>query len=175
MNAGKFETGAIGRQPSAAEAWRNLALDVGVALEALEEDECIVLSAKQSNLFVQFMAQGSFGMRAEAVSDYFLPEDGHLSEAQAAVLLALGWNGPTKLPDELEAGGPSPDGSANYFIDLAKPVPYDALGVLAAETLGNVFRIGHPGVLEYTAFGPNRTSIRFPHLGLRRRSAQRPF
>jgi hypothetical protein len=139
-------------------------------LAALEEDEFIVLSVKNSSQFIQFAAQGSFGMRAESVSDFYLPEQAHLSDRQVAKLLELGWNAPTNLPDELELGGQKkPDGSPNYYLDVASPVPHDILAALAAATLVSVFGVGHPGELEYTAVSRDGGSVRFPNLGLRRR------
>ena len=51
-----------------------------VVLAALEEDEHLLLQVKGTNRYVQFMDQGGYGMRAETVSDYYLPEDEHLGE-----------------------------------------------------------------------------------------------
>jgi hypothetical protein len=67
-------------------------------------------------------------------------------------------------------GGPKPDGSSNYFLDLARPVPYDLLAGLAVITFKEVFGVAHPGELEYNAFSTDRMSVRFPHLGLKRRA-----
>ena len=156
-------------QPRAADAWRQFAYELSIALEALEEDEFLIIQLKSAHRFIQFAAQGSFGMRAEAVSDFYLEEREHLTPQQAVQLVELGWNAPTKLPDELELGRHTADGSPNYFLDLAKPVPYDSLAGLAVATLGDVFGAGHPGELEYSAFAADKTCIRFPHLGLRRR------
>lgn len=65
-------------------AWETFTRELAVALEALNEDEFLVLIVKQKNYFVQFAAQGSFGMRAEAVSNLYLPDGRHLSPEQSA-------------------------------------------------------------------------------------------
>jgi hypothetical protein len=124
-----------------------------------------VLSLKRRNRFVQFMNQGEAGMRAEAVSDFYLPEKEQLSERDRKVLLELGWDAPTALPDEF---GHSPDGSPNYFLDLANPVPLDEVAVLAVNTLVHVYGAEHPGMLEYSTGSEANVSIRFPDLGIRR-------
>src|SRR5437879_3819022 len=93
VNASRREDGqmridpSIGRQVrtisiqySAVEAWRQFAHELSLTLEALEEDEFLTLSVKRSNRHVQFAGQGSFGMRAEAVSDFYLPDNEHLNK-----------------------------------------------------------------------------------------------
>jgi hypothetical protein len=136
-----------------------------LALRGLEEDEWLVLSLKRRNRFVQFMNQGGAGFRVEAVSDYFLNDDDRLSEADRALLLEMGWSPPTNLPDEF---GHKPDGSPNYFLDLANPVPLYDLTALAVNTLNDVHGATHPNSLEYSTGSGANTSIRFPNLGIRR-------
>jgi hypothetical protein len=109
-------------------------------------------------------------MRVEAISNLYLPEDKHLTPEQSARMLELRWNGPTALPDELEPGGMKADGSPNYFLDVARPVPYDVLAQLATATLRDVFGAPHPGGLEYQGLGTGNLSIRFPNLGIRRQT-----
>ena len=156
------------RQPDTQEAWNLFAGNLVAALRALEEDEYLVLGVKGTGRYVQFMSQGAFGMRAESVSDFYLPEDDHLSEADYHELLRLGWHAPTQLPD---AFGHSFDGSANYFLDLAQPVSVEDVAVMAVLTLIHVHAAGHPGRLEYRAHSCEGQSIRLPHLGLRRMAA----
>jgi hypothetical protein len=162
-------------QPSSSEAWKGFVLELTTALRALEEDEFLIISVKKTNRFVQFAAQGSFGMRAEVTSDFYLPEEEQLSKKQYSALLQLGWNAPSNLPDQLEPGrGHKSDGSPNYFLDIARPVPFELLAQLAVATFRGVFGAGHPGNLQYSAFGEGRVSIRFPHLGVRRRLGDSP-
>jgi hypothetical protein len=159
---------AAPKQPLAREAWKEFADRLVPALVGLEEDEFLVLTIKGTNRYVQFVDQGAYGMRAEAVSDYYLPEDEHLSEEDYAALMRLGWNAPTNLPDQF---GHKADGSPNYFLDLARPVSYLDVAVLAVHTLANVYGASHPGRLEYDAKSMDGMSIRFPHLPVRRRPA----
>jgi hypothetical protein len=155
------------RQPKTLDAWRRFAYELANALRGLEEDEWLVLSAKNRNRFVQFMNQGGAGFRAETVSDFYLKDEDQLSESDRAFLLELGWEAPTNLPDEF---GYRPDGSPNYFLDLANPVPLDELAALAVATLADVHGAMHPNALEYSTGGGDNRSIRFPNLGIRRAS-----
>jgi hypothetical protein len=152
------------RQPKTADAWERFEHELALALAALEEDEWLILSLKQRQRFVQFVNQGDAGLRAETVSDYYLEEGDQLSDGDRALLLKLGWDAPTNLPD---AFGYRPDGSPNYFVDLAHPVPCDELAALAVATLKTVHGAVHPGVLEY-ATGGFGAGPRFPNLGIRR-------
>lgn len=154
-------------QPAAKDAWIEFAAELETSLAALQEDEYLIVAIKRTNRFVQFSAQGAFGMRVEATSNFYLPERESLGEEEHAVLLALGWHPPTNLPDGLDLEGHKPDGSPNYFVDAAQPVPLDAIALLAVNTLVGVFGAEHPGSLEYTAFGEGGTSIRFPSLRIR--------
>jgi hypothetical protein len=153
------------RQPSTAEAWKRFAWELAHALRGLEEDEWLILSLKRCNRFVQFMNQAGAGYRAEAVSDFYLGEKEQLRERDRGALLELGWDAPTNLPDEF---GHRPDGSSNYFLDLANPVPFDELALLAVNTLVHVYGAEHPGMLEYSTGSEGNASIRFPNLGIRR-------
>ena len=153
------------RQPKTRDAWMRFAHELVLALRGLEEDEWLVLSLKRRNRFVQFMNQGGAGFRVETVSDFFLNDDDRLSEADRALLLEMGWGPPSNLPDEF---GHKPDGSPNYFLDLANPVPLYDLAALAVNTLNDVHGATHPNSLEYTTGSSANTSIRFPNLGIRR-------
>lgn len=155
---------AAPRQPDTPEAWKQFAGNLVAALRALEEDDYLILKVKGTNRFVQFVSQGAFGMRAESVSDFYLPEDEHLSQEDYHQLLRLGWRPPTQMPREF---GHDFDGSPNYFLDLAQPVAVEDLAVMAVLTFIHVHAAGHPGRLEYRAQSTEGTLIRLPHLGLR--------
>lgn len=154
------------RQPLTSEAWKEFADHLMTALIGLEEDEYLILQVKGSNRYVQFMDQGRYGMRMETVSDYYLPEDDHLTEEDYRLLMTLGWHAPTQVPG---TAGHDPDGSPNYYLDLAHPVPIPDMAVMAVMTLANVHGAGHPGGLQYDARSTEGMSIRFPHLPIRRR------
>ena len=158
------------RQASAAERdWNRFATDLAVCLGDLEEDECLIVSCKRANYFVQFAAQGKHGMRAEAVSNSFIePPEALLSVEDYDRLIELGWlratNEPPTEPGEYEA----PDGSPNFYMDIEPPVEFEALARLATQTLRDVYRVRHPGELQYGAFDDDGTEIRFPALRLKR-------
>ena len=153
------------RQPRTDDAWKGFTHELSVALAGLEEDERLIILIKNTNRFVQFAHQGTAGMRVEAVSGFYLPDQQALEEQDHALVLKLGWGAPTNLPDEF---GHRPDGSPNYFLDLAQPVPLAVVAMLAVNTLRSVFKAEHPGLLEYTTGSETNQSIRFPNLGIRR-------
>jgi len=154
------------RQLSTIDAWRQFGHELARTVQALEEDEWIVLGVKGRHRFVQVMDQGAAGIRVETVSDFYLGDGERLSDADAARLLAMGWHAPTRLPD---AFGHDPDGSPNYFLDLAHPVPMWDLMALLINTLVDVHGAQHPNALEYTT-GPS-DALRFPNLGIRKSRA----
>lgn len=157
------------RQPLTSDAWKEFADRLVVALVGLEEDEYLILKVKDSDRYVQFMDQGRYGMRMETVSDYYLPEGDHLTEEDYRYLMKLGWHAPTLLPG---TSGHESDGSPNYYLDLAHPLPIQDIAVMAVLTLVNVHNAGHPGALEYDARSTGGMSIRFPHLPIRRRAEE---
>ena len=175
MNEGTRRVGATAprfladapRQLKTQDAWTRFAHELATALQGLEEDEWLVLSLKKRNRFAQFMNQGGAGYRAETVSDFYLEGRRRLSESDRATLLDLGWEAPTNLPDEF---GYRPDGSPNYFVDLANPVPLHELAALAVATLVNVHGAHTLTALQYSTGGSDNRSIRFPNLGIRRSS-----
>jgi hypothetical protein len=155
-------------QPSARDAWLRFTYELDVALGAMEEDEFLVVQIKKKNRYVQFAAQGAFGMRAEAASNFYLPEGESLNEVQNGVLLELGWHPPSKLPPELNIPHDA-DGSANYYLDLAAPVPYARLALLSVNTL-RLFGATHPGELQYSAFARSGTEIKIAGLSIKRKA-----
>jgi hypothetical protein len=154
-------------QPSAATAWAEFAVELSRALADLNEDEYLMISTKRNPYYIQFAGQGSFGVRAETISNQYLPRDKKLPNEVATVLVELGWKTPTKLPENPDPEGHSPDGSPNYFLDIAPPVPYDALAKLSVQTL-MILGAKHPGALQYKAFNEAKENIRFPNLRIMR-------
>ncbi|MFX1761438.1 hypothetical protein PWP93_02350 [Paraburkholderia sp. A1RI-2L] len=154
-------------QSNVDEDWARFSADLALILSDLDEDEFLIISTKKTGLYVQFAAQGKFGMRAEAVSNNYV-DDETLPHDARVVMHDLGWNSPTKLPARADPEGHTSDGSPNFFIDAASPVPYEAIASLAVVTLRFVFRVGHPGELKYRSFGDKADSIRLPTLRIAR-------
>ena len=156
--------------PNTDETWRELANAIASCLPALEEDEFLIISHKRANYFVQFAAQGSFGVRVEATCNAFIDPNDVLTDEQYAVMAQLGWQRATERL--LESGAPQdPDGSPNFFLSLPNPVNRAALGQLTVATFRTVYGVLHPGELQYRAFGDGGASIRFPTMGLKRERA----
>lgn len=153
-------------QPTTGEAWKGFTTRLEMVLADLEEDDFLILSSKRANSYIQFAAQGAYGMRVEATSNAFLDEEHQLSSSDQERLFTFGWQAPTYLKAK---GTKEPaDGAPNYFIDIAAPLPHHAIAVIAADTLRQVYNVQHPGELEYRSFNMDKTKIRHPTLGLKR-------
>jgi hypothetical protein len=152
-------------QASADQEWERFAYDLAICLADLSEDEFLIVSSKNKNYFVQFVAQGQFGVRIEAASNIYVePPEAVLSAEDYSAMGELGWKCPTEVP-----GPPlDPDGSPNFFIDLSSPVDFGCLAALAVHTLRRIYCIQHPGQLQYKSFASDGTEIRFPTLRLKR-------
>jgi len=154
------------QQPPAGKEWDRLADDLAVCLADLSEDEFLILSSKRENYFVQFAAQGQFGMRIEAASNVYVePPEAVLAADEYSAMAELGWKSPTGVPGSEPR---DPDGSPNFFLDLALPVNFRRVADMAVQTLRQVYRISHPGQLQYRSFESSGIEIRFPILRLKR-------
>jgi hypothetical protein len=137
------------------------------ALGDLHEDEFLVFSVKSRDYFVQFASQGAFGMRAEATSNTFIDEyEDRLSMMSQIDMRRLGWNEPTYAPSE--GSIIYSDGSCNYYLNAAPPVPYVTLAALTVDTFREVYGLRYPSELVYAAYAEDGVSIRFPLLGIQR-------
>jgi hypothetical protein len=151
-------------------AWEPFALTLAKVLGGLQEDQFLIISAKHSNHYVQFMAQGSYGMRVETTSNAYLGKEEKLEHEQLQALKMLGWNVPTGKPQDATPEK-QPDGSPNYFREFPAPIDENAIAKLALDTLVHVLRIPHPGMLEYDASeldGERSFPLAFGDLGLKR-------
>ena len=137
-------------------AWPAFEKRLAETLGALEEDQYLVVSAKRGWAYVQFAAQGSFGLRAECVGNNYLDEAHALSAGQKARLRKIGWSSPRKTE------------SPNFFRDFDRPVPCADAARMAVRALTEVFEIPHPGALMYKAFDKKDRTILVPTLGLKR-------
>jgi hypothetical protein len=146
--------------------WPAFAQKLAKVLGQLEEDQFLIITAKQSNRYVQFAGQGSYGLRAETVSNHFLDKSERLDRKQLAALRKAGWLAPT---NRAKSATPEkdPDGSPNFFVDFPVPVPCEAVAELAVGTLSTIFCVPHPGMLEYEAFDDVGKRLQLGELGLK--------
>jgi hypothetical protein len=129
-------------QPPAEQEWKRFTGDLALCLTDLSEDEFLILSSKRLDYYIQFAAQGQFVMRAEATSNtYIKPAEAALSTHDYVAMGQLGWKSPTEGPNPT----PDPDGSSNFFIDVALPVDFGSIAELAVHTLRRVYHLHHPG------------------------------
>jgi len=146
-------------------AWQPFAQKLALALETLIEDQYLVISRKGTNEFVQFAAEGSWGLRMESTSNHYRLPDAQLNDEQTKALVGMGWQLPTHDQD---ADDLNPDGSANFYRDCARPLDFSELAAIAVATFTGVMSIAHPSRLEYEAFDRDGEAIAMPDLGLKR-------
>ena len=153
------------RSSNLSAAWHPFAKKLASVLKKLKEDQCLIVSVKRTNRFVQFAAQGAHGMRVETTSNSYLAKPHQLNERQIATLIDAGWQNPTGTPTDATPER-DPDGSPNFFVDLSRPVSFKAVADLAVRTLSEVLRVPHPGFMQYAAFNADMKAIALPELGL---------
>jgi hypothetical protein len=144
--------------------WPAFERNLAACLPLLEEDQFLVLNA--TDCYVQFVALGPDGMRAEAMSNQYAEETGVLlTERDCAALSALGWHLPT---DEAAEPGAETEteGSPNFYLDASAPVDFGALASLALSTFRLGFEVGEPYELRYMAGSFSGESLVFSDLGI---------
>ena len=158
-------------RPSRSKAWPQFTTALASTLSALDEDQFVVISRKDRPWYVQFVALGSFGMRAEMVSNSYLADTEQIPDESITTALALGWQNPTGDPD---ASTPEhdPDGSPNYFREWPQPVAFIDVARIAVDTLIDVLAAPHPGTLTYDARTASGMQLVLPSLGLKPESAR---
>lgn len=147
--------------------WPDFAAKLSAILSALQEDQFLILSDKNSRRYIQFAAQGVYGMRAEVSSNAYLVRHDRFTDAQLAQLAVEGWHPPTGSPDEATPED-DPDGSPNFFIQYPDPIDSVRIANQAVSTLIGIFRIPHPGFLTYEGADCQGNAMTFPALGLKR-------
>lgn len=152
--------------------WESFESNLASTLPVLK-DECLVISSREGNRFVQFSADPQRGLFAETVSNGFLPTPERLDDGQVTALLALGWSAPTHDPDA-SAPVPPPQGSPNFFRHFPSPVSAPEAARVAVRTLAEVHRLSGPEALEYRAFDGAGTPVVLPALHIAATAAAEP-
>lgn len=147
-------------------AWEPYSMTLAQALGALSDGQYLVLECKDRPGFVQFVVHGVHGLRAELVSNHYLPPEAQLTPESIETATDLGWHPPTGSPEE-STPEQDPDGSANFFRDWALPVPFIEAARLAVDSLVDVLAVPHPRYLRYQAFTSGGSAILLPALGER--------
>ncbi len=155
--------------------WDGFERDLTTVLAALENDQPLVISSKRGNRFVQFMkgvsSEGGVPqLRAEAVSNDFLPRSRRLTRKQLAALVELGWSAPTHRAREPAV----PNGSPNFHRDFEGTLPFGEIARFAVSTLAEIFKVALPKDLEYRSFQePGGKEVLLPALGISRERPRR--
>ena len=111
---------ALRHKTSVSVPWLAFEKRLAEAIGALKEDQYLVLSKKRGWGYVQFAAQGFYGIRGECVSNHYLDAAHALTRAQIDALGALGWLAPTGTPEEVRANEKK-GGSPNHHRDFEGP------------------------------------------------------
>lgn len=146
--------------------WPEFMCRLAEVLGRLEEDQYLVINIKQTNKYVQFAGQGSYGLRAETTSNYYLEKGEKLDRKQVVALKSMGWHTPTGKPGQATPKK-DPDGSPNFFAEFESPIQGETVASMAVETLAGVLGVTHPGMLEYEAFDSSGAALEFRQLGLK--------
>jgi hypothetical protein len=152
-------------EPVTASHWADFSADLAKALSTLTCGQYFILEQANQKGYVQFASQGDLGLRAETVSNAYLPADSQLDPAQLAALTALGWRPPTHAPGAPAAERPR-SGSVNHHADFDAPLQFDAIAALAMRTLGEIFNVVGAGQLRYRAFDKRGGVLTIPVVGL---------
>lgn len=147
--------------------WQAFGERLQAELIRMVEDQFLVITIKETNRFVQFAAQGAEGMRAEATSNHYLSGRERLDAKEMRALVKLGWRSPTGSPVEATPER-DPKGSSNFFVDIANPIDFEQLAVLAIRSLSEVYGAPHEGFLQYAAFEYGGGSFALPALQIKR-------
>ncbi len=151
--------------------WTPFEAALATALAGLAEDQFLILSIKNPGAdddaprfvrFVQFAAQGAYGMRVEAISNEFLHDADRLEQPQIDALRADGWLAPTSGAGDTPET--DPDGSPNFWRQWENPVPMHKVAHLAVTALRDVYGAPHPGFLTVEAYDTEGNAVAVPDL-----------
>lgn len=146
--------------------WAPFANNLGQVLRCLQEDQFLILKAKQGNRYLQFSSQGEWGMRVEVVSNHYLQGGDRLTRKETAWLRAHGWNAPTGKPSH-STPEKDPDGSPNYHIQFPASAKVADIVSLVIDTMIHGLSLPYPGALSYESFDNESGSLIFDELGLK--------
>jgi hypothetical protein len=140
-------------------AWAGFTRRLAAVLGKLQDRQYLILLVGDSNRYVQFAGGGEEGMRAEVVSNRFLPEGEQLDDAMLELLVRAGWNPP-------DPEGARTVHSPNHSRDFSAPVDVTGIARGAVRVLRDIFGVSSPDRLKYHAFPSGGGTLRFPLLGL---------
>lgn len=152
--------------------WHRFAINLQTAIDAIEEDEILILSHTAANVFVQLMRTDDVFFLEAVSNQYIEPPTSLLDEAHFARAVQLGWQPPTETADDavvLDWMGRSEVGSPNFFREWPRRTP--GAGQFLVQTLQQVYGVRGPSVLQYSSFHRHTcVEVRWPLLGIPRYS-----
>jgi hypothetical protein len=149
------------------DGWASFVGRLASALEGIRGSKYLILEVAGRQRFVQFAGDEDGSMRAEAISNAYLPPHDQLTVQQLQALDELGWRPPTHEPD-VAVSGEAAMGSPNHYIDFPGPAPCSDVALIAVRTLRDVFGAASVDDLEYHAFERDGPDLDYPGLCRRR-------
>ena len=120
------------KKRKAIDAWEQFTADLALCLSDLDEDDFLIVGARQKNHYVQFSAQGAYGMRAEAACNSYIDPPDVLSVEDYERMAELGWGAATDSAEQDQTDERSPDGSKlPEFVEVSTFVPKALLNAAA--------------------------------------------
>lgn len=143
-------------------AWKTLERELGRALSLMGEGEWqyLILSDQGTGRYVQFAVKAAEPLRAEALSNDYLPPAEALGKAQVKALVDLGWTPPSRA--RKPAG--KQRAPSNFVRVFDRPVDHGEVAAFAVRTLRDVFQTPFPARLDYHAFEKGGAAVLVPTL-----------
>lgn len=158
----------LGRD-STESSWLASTQNLARVLPGFKAGQYLIIEDRASGYYVQF-AFLSGGLRAEAVSNNYLPDHRKLTRSAILAMGALGWQMP--VSPQAAAGIQSGYSRSNFYRYFLwpgppyKPVPFEQVAGFVMKSLRDIYSVEHPDRLRYVSFQGNvgRRSI-FPGWG----------
>lgn len=158
----------LGRD-STESSWLASTQNLARALPGFKAGQHLIIEDGASGYYVQFTFL-SGGLRAEAVSNNYLPDHRKLTHSAILAMGALGWQMPASRQTATGIqSGYSRSNFYRYFLWSGppyKPVPFEQVAGFVMKSLQDIYSVEHPDRLRYVSFQGNagRRSI-FPGWG----------
>ncbi|MEE2034043.1 T3SS (YopN, CesT) and YbjN peptide-binding chaperone 1 [Rhodococcus chondri] len=140
-------------------AWRAFRAHLADHVAAMHDDDGLVLeplaeeSGGPAGPCVQFYAWGDGQVRCEVPSNTHLADDRRLQPGDEALLQELGWQPPSRGPED-----PEDTGSPAFWLD--RPSSWaDQLADIAVTVLRRIWGVPHPLFLRSETFGADHTPV----------------
>jgi hypothetical protein len=159
-------------RPAGNKPWRTLTRGLAASITGLGEGFHLIIAHRHINYYVQVAGSDDGTLRIEAACNtYIEPPSAALTIEQYAQMDALGWRRATEDPPELATEQRDPNGSPNFYRDVAAGEDLDAVAELIVSTLRDVYNVATTDLLHYQAFHNLLGDFACPKLPIERRES----